>query len=121
MSAELEGAFPNLADGYTVASPKTQAYYPGNQDPHKSLQRIRSSNSQLRLPRDQRSTTESTEIHGKENPNQLPLSGFFCAFRGYAFVMIFLAGVISTIRSSADAWRDRHMVRPLRISDDLAS
>lgn len=27
MSAELEGAFPNLAaDGYTVASPKTQAY-----------------------------------------------------------------------------------------------
>ena len=54
MSAELEGAFPNLAaDDYTVASPKTQAYYPGNQDPHKSLQRIRSSNSQLRLPRDQ--------------------------------------------------------------------
>jgi hypothetical protein len=27
VSAELEGAFPNLAaDGYTVASPKTQAY-----------------------------------------------------------------------------------------------
>ena len=27
MSAELEGAFPNLAaDDYTVASPKTQAY-----------------------------------------------------------------------------------------------
>ena len=27
MSAELEGAFPSLAaDGYTVASPKTQAY-----------------------------------------------------------------------------------------------
>ena len=49
-------------------------YYPGNQDPHKSLQPIRSSNSQSRLPRDQRSTTESTEIHGKENPNQLPLS-----------------------------------------------
>ena len=49
-------------------------HYPGNQDPHKSVQRIRSSNSQSRLPRDQRSTTESTEIHGKENPNQLPLS-----------------------------------------------
>ena len=66
VSAELEGAFPNFAaDGYTVASPKTQAYYPGNQDPHKSLQRIRSSNSQLRLPRDQRSTTESTEITRK--------------------------------------------------------
>ena len=41
-------------------------YYPGNQDPHKSLQPIRSSNSRSRLPRDQRSTTESTEIHGKE-------------------------------------------------------
>jgi len=37
-------------------------YYPGNQDPHKSLQPIRSSNSQSRLPRDQRSTTKSTEI-----------------------------------------------------------
>ena len=37
--------------------------------------------------------TESTEIHGKENSNQLPLSVFFCAFRGCAFVMIFLAGV----------------------------
>ncbi|MGZ3393857.1 MAG: hypothetical protein ACXWPK_06940, partial [Isosphaeraceae bacterium] len=52
---------------------KTRAgYYPGNQDPHKSLQPIRSSNSRSRLSRDQRSTTESTEIHGKENPNQLP-------------------------------------------------
>ena len=86
-------------------------YYPGNQDPHKSLQRIRSSNSQSRLPRDQRSTTESTEIHGKENPNQLPLSVSFPgagprpqggeparrvgSFRGYPFVMILLAGVIS--------------------------
>ncbi len=38
------------------------SYYPGNQDPHKFLQPIRSSNSQLRLPRDRRSTTESTEI-----------------------------------------------------------
>ncbi len=38
------------------------AYYHGNQDPHKSLQPIRSSNSQSRLPRDQRSTTKSTEI-----------------------------------------------------------
>ena len=47
------------------------------QDPHKSLQPIRSSNSRSRLPRDQRSTTESTEIHGKENPNQLPLSVSF--------------------------------------------
>ena len=26
---------------------------------------------------DQRSTTESTEIHGKENPNQVPLSVSF--------------------------------------------
>ena len=57
----------------------------------------------LRLPRDQRSTTESTEIHGKENPNQLPLSVSFPgatpargvgSFRGYPFVMIFLAGVM---------------------------
>ena len=39
-----------------------------------AAQPIRSSNSRSRLPRDQRSTTESTEIHGKENPNQLPLS-----------------------------------------------
>ena len=78
-------------------------YYPGNQDPHKSLQPIRSSNSRSRLPRDQRSSTESTEIHGKENPNQLPLSVSFPgatparrvgSFRGYAFVMIFLAWVI---------------------------
>src|SRR5208282_4015989 len=76
-------------------------YYPGNQDPHKSLQPIRSSNSRSRLPRDQRSTTESTEIHGKENPNQLPLSVSFPgatparrvrSFRSYPFVMIFLAG-----------------------------
>ena len=52
-------------------------YYPGNQDPHRSLQPIRSSNSRSRLPRDQRSTTESTEMHGKENPNQLPLSVSF--------------------------------------------
>src|SRR5208282_381075 len=80
------------------------SYYPGNQDPHKSLQSIRSSNSRSRLPRDQRSTTEPTEIHGKENPNQLPLSVSFPgatparrvgSFRGYAFVMIFLAGVIT--------------------------
>ena len=83
---------------------KTRAgYYPGNQDPHKSLQPIRSSNSRSRLPRDQRSTMESTEIHGKENPNQLPLAVSFPgatparrvgSFRGYAFVMIFLAVVI---------------------------
>ena len=48
--------------------------------------------SRSRLPRDQRSTTESTEIHGKENPNQLPLSVSFPgvtparrvgSFRGY--------------------------------------
>ena len=52
----MGGALPPLFIGI---------YYPGNQDPHKSLQRIRSSNSQSRLPRDQRSTTESTEIHGK--------------------------------------------------------
>ena len=71
------------------------------------LQPIRSSNSRSRLPRDQRSTTESTEIHGKENPNQLPLSVSFPgttparrvgSFRGYPFVMIFLAVVISGAR-----------------------
>ncbi len=45
-------------------------------------------------PGDQRSTTESTEVHGKENPNQLPLSVSFRVFRGYPFVMTFLAGVI---------------------------
>ncbi len=33
-------------------------------------------NSRSRLPGDQRSTTEFTEIHGRENPNQLPLSSF---------------------------------------------
>jgi hypothetical protein len=80
-----------------------RCYYPGNQDPHKSLQPIRSSNSRSRLPGDQRSTTESTKIHGKENPNQLPLSVSLPgatparrvgSFRGYPFVMIFLAGVI---------------------------
>ncbi len=43
-------------------------------DFRRGAQPIRSSNSRSRLPRDQRSTTESTEIHGKENPNQLPLS-----------------------------------------------
>src|SRR5271157_230812 len=58
-----------------MPSPRSRpAVYPGNQDPHKSLQPIRSSNSRSRLPRDQRSTTESTEMHGKENPNRLPLS-----------------------------------------------
>ena len=70
-------------------------YCHGNQDPHKSLQPIRSSNSRSRLPRDQRSTTESTEIHGKENANQLPLSVSFRVFSGFQFVMIFLAVVIS--------------------------
>src|SRR5208283_4791457 len=71
-------------------------YYPGNQDPHKFY-------SRPRLPRNQRSTTESTEVHGKENPNQLPLSVSFPgatparrvgSFRGYPFVMIFLAWAI---------------------------
>ena len=61
--------------------------------------------------RDRRSTTESTEIHGKENPNQLPLSVSFPgatparrvgSFRGYPFVMIFLAGVM---RSRPSAFR----------------
>ena len=74
--------------------------------------RIRSSNSQSRLPRDQGSTTESTEIHGKENPNQLPFSVSFPgatparrvgSFRGYAFVIIFLAGVIHAERYSPRA------------------
>ena len=68
----------------------------------------RSSNSRSRLPRDQRSTTESTEIHGKENPNQLPLSVSFPgatparrvgSFRGYPFVMIFLAWVIDALHA----------------------
>ena len=49
-------------------------------------------------------------MHGKENPNQLPLSVSFPgatparrvgSFRGYPFVMIFLAGVIrQSARSS---------------------
>src|SRR5271166_681387 len=56
--------------------------------------RPRSSNNRSRLPRDQRSTTESTEIHGKENPNQPPLSVYFRVFSGYPFVMIFAAVVI---------------------------
>ena len=71
-----------------------------------AIRRFRSSNSQSRLLRDQRSTTESTEIHGKGNPNQLPLplsvsfpgatpARRVGSFRGCAFVMIFLAGVIS--------------------------
>ena len=68
----------------------------------------RSSNSRSRLPRGQRSTTESTEIHGKENPNQLPLSVSFPgatparrvgSFRGYPFVMIFLAWVIDALHA----------------------
>ena len=78
-------------------------YYPGNQDPHKSLQPIRSSNSRSWLPRDQRSTTESAEIHGKENPNQLPLSVSFRVFRGYPFVLIILAGVIWECGSTCPA------------------
>jgi hypothetical protein len=68
----------------------------------------RSSNSRSRLPRDQRSTTESTEIHGKENPNRLSLSVSFPgatparrvgSFRGYPFVMIFLAWVIDALHA----------------------
>ncbi len=62
-----------------------------------------------RLPGDQRSTTEFTEIHGKENPNQLPLAVSFPgaklpparrvgSFRGYPFVMVFLAVVIRSGR-----------------------
>ena len=59
---------------------------------------------------------ESTEIHGKENPNQLPLAVSFPgatparrvgSFRGYAFVMILLAVVIARgvniLRSSGNA------------------
>ena len=48
----------------------------------------------IAAPGDQRSTTEFTEIHGKENPNRLPLSVSFGVFSGYPFVMIFLAWVI---------------------------
>ena len=74
--------------------------------------------SRSRLPRDQRSTTESTEIHGKENPNQLPISVSFPgagprrrvvsparsagSFHGYALVMIFLAWVIWHISGSVN-------------------
>ena len=39
-------------------------------------------NLSLSPERDQRLTTESTEIHGKENPNQLPLSVYFCSTNG---------------------------------------
>ena len=72
-----------------------------------------------RLPEDQRSTTESTEIHGKENPNQLPLSvsvpGATPArkvgpFRGYPFVMIFLAGVIFSPIMRPPSYRQRLFV-----------
>ena len=105
----------------------------------------------IAAPEDQRSTTESTEIHGKENPNQLPLSVLLtvkifeaCAdfltpdglgscrrrrnvalivhscshavaawprwvFRGYPFVMIFLAWVITRVppdsRGGTCPWR----------------
>ena len=68
----------------------------------------RCSNSRSRLSRDQRSTTDSTEIHGKENPNQLPLSVSFPgatparrvgSFRGYPFVMIFLDWVIDALHA----------------------
>src|SRR5208337_2957715 len=76
-------------------------------------------NSRLRLPGDQRSTTESTEIHGKENPNQLPLSVSFPgatparrvgSFRGYPFVMIFLAGVILSPIMRPPSYRQRLFV-----------
>ncbi len=72
-----------------------------------------------RLPEDQRSTTESTEIHGKENPNQLPLSvsvpGATPArrvgsFSGYPFVMIFLAGVIFSPIMRPPSYRPRLFV-----------
>ncbi len=135
---------------------------PPDQEPRAMEDQSRES-GRSRLPRDQRSTTESTEIHGKEetvatlpggwrsvhtirleiepfaelvahsksltgsqvdfpdscrakpksapvtvlqsrkeNPNQLPLSVSFCVFRGYPFVMIFLAGVI--LISLARSW-----------------
>ncbi len=48
----------------------------------------------IAAPGDQRSTTKFTEIHGKENPNQLPLSVSFGVFSSYPFVMMFLAWVI---------------------------
>ena len=41
---------------------------------------------------------EFSEESRKENPNQLPLSVSFRVFRGYAFVMIFLAVVIVGFR-----------------------
>src|SRR5271166_4598355 len=87
-------------------------YCHGNQDPHKSLQSIRSSNSRSRLPRAQRSTTESTEIHGKENPNQLPLSVSFRVFSGYPFVMNFLAAVIRDTANPASAMKRPWAGRP---------
>src|SRR5208337_3969137 len=70
-----------------------------------------------RLPRDQRSTTESTEIHGKENPNQLPLSMSFPgttparrvgSFRGYPFVMIFDLSCLS-LGQLARSWSGRRL------------
>ena len=50
-------------------------------------------NSRSRLPRDQRSTTESTEIHGKENPNQLPIS---VSFRSTCSISLRSAPIVKT-------------------------
>src|SRR5271157_4629929 len=55
-------------------------------EPRRRLSRARGihrgGNLSMSPERDRRSTTESTEIHGKENPNQLPLSVYFCSTNG---------------------------------------
>ena len=76
-----------------------------SRNPMQTVIQTRSSNSRSRLPGDQRSTTESTEIHGKENPNQLPLSVSFRVFGGYPFVMIFLAWVIGWVETHLTFWQ----------------
>ena len=57
------------------------AYYPGNQDPHKSLQPIRSSSSRSRLPRDQRSPRNPPKYTEKRIRINFPFP-FPCPSRG---------------------------------------
>ena len=102
--ADLPFSVSDTLDHLCAPEPAFSEILPRQPRSAQILQPIRSSNSRSRLPRDQRSTTESTEMHGKENPNQLPLSVSFPgatparrvgSLRGYPFVMIFLAVVIA--------------------------
>jgi hypothetical protein len=62
--AEYAEVFPTVCGDFAF-------YYPGKEDSHKSLQVFRCTNLRPRLSGDKNSTTECTEIHGKENPDQL--------------------------------------------------